>query len=139
MHADRGVQIGVGIAHDGCRSTSRRKPRNVDASRVDGVVEHHFARNSRNKRGLAGIALLVGRAEPVPAFLHVGRVGLPGIGDEAGMFLSRRVHARAGRKVVGGLGAAVQHDDQGHRLAMIVAGHVELVGPAAGLIAECAG
>jgi hypothetical protein len=55
------------------------------------------------------------------------------------MFLSRRVHTRAGRKVVRGLGAAVQHDDQGHRLAVIAAGHVEFVGPAAGLITVCAG
>ena len=139
MHADRGVQIGVGVAHDGGRGASRRKPRNVDAPRVDGVVAHHFARNSRDERGLASIALLVGRAEPVPAFLHVGRTGLPGVGDEAGPFFGRRIHARAGSEIVGGLGAAVQHDDQGHGLAMVAAGHVELIGPAAGLIAECAG
>jgi hypothetical protein len=138
MYADRGIKIGVGIAHDGGRGASRRQSRNVDAPPVDGVVAHNFARNSRDERGLADIALLVGRAEPVPAFLHVGRAGLPGIGDEAGMFLSRRVHARTGREVVGGLGAAVQHDDQGHGLATVAAGHVELVRPAAALIAESA-
>ena len=55
------------------------------------------------------------------------------------MFFGRRIHAGARREVVRGLGATVQHDDQRHRLAMIAAGYVELVGSTAGLIAECVG
>ena len=38
------------------------------------------------------------------------------------MLLGQRVHARAGGEVVGRLGAAVQHDDQRHRLAAVAAG-----------------
>ena len=51
------------------------------------------------------------------------------------MLLGERVHPRAGGEVVGRLGAAVQHDDQGHRLPAIAAGDVELVGAASGLVA----
>ena len=83
--------------------------------------------------------MLVGLAEPVPAFLHVRRAGLAGIGHEAGVLLGRQVHPRAGGEVVGRLGAAVQHDDQRHRLPMVAAGHVELVGAAAGRVAEALG
>ena len=52
------------------------------------------------------------------------------------MLLGERVHARAGGEVVGRLGAAVQHDDQRHRLAAVGAGDVELVAAAPGVAAE---
>ena len=71
MHADRGVEIGVGVAHDRGRRASRRKPRDIDPPRIDRVVAHDLARDSRDQRRLPLIALLVALAEPVPALLHV--------------------------------------------------------------------
>ena len=50
------------------------------------------------------------------------------------MLLGHLVHARAGREIVGRLGAAVQHHDERQRLPAISARHVELVGAAPGLI-----
>ena len=48
------------------------------------------------------------------------------------MLLGERVHARAGREVVGVLGAAVQHHDERHRLPGVALGDVELVRAGAG-------
>ena len=52
------------------------------------------------------------------------------------MLFGHYVHARAGGEIFRRLGAAVHHDDQWNGLSMIPARHVELVGPAAGLIGE---
>ena len=56
------------------------------------------------------------------------------IGDEKRLLLRQLVHPRAGGKVVGRLGAAVQHHDERQRLSGVAARNVELVGPASGLI-----
>jgi hypothetical protein len=40
---------------------------------------------------------------------------LGGINHQKAMLLCQRVHSRTGGKVVGRLGTAVQHDDQGQR------------------------
>ena len=49
------------------------------------------------------------------------------------MLLGELVHARSGREVVGILGAAVEHDHQGHRLLSgVTAGDVQLVGASPG-------
>ena len=136
MHAHRGVEIGIGLRHDGGRRTAGGQPGDVDTPRVDRVVAHDLAGDAGDQRGLALIALLVAGAEPVPALLGVGRLRLARIDDQAAMLLGERVHPRAGGEVVGRLGAAVQHDDQRHRLAAIGAGDVELVAAASGLAAE---
>ena len=73
--------------------------------------------------------LLVAMVEPVPAFLHVGLAGLPGIGDEACSGLGCDVHTRAGGEIVGRLGASVQHDDQGNRLPAIAGWYIQFVWP----------
>ena len=135
MHADRGVEIGVGHPHDGGGRRTGREPGDIDAFGVDRVVAHDLPRDARDQRGLALAALLVARAEPVPALRGIGGGGLGRIGDQAGVLLGEHVHPRAGGEVVGRLGAAVQHDDQGDRLPMIAAGDVELVVAAAGLVA----
>ena len=135
MHADRGVEIGVGHPHDGGGRRTGREPGDIDALRVDRVVAHDLPGDARDQRRLALAALLVARAEPVPALRGVGGGGLGRIGDEAGVLLGEHVHPRAGGEVVGRLGAAVQHDDQGDRLPTIAAGDVELVVAAAGLVA----
>ena len=131
MHADRGVEIGVGRAHDGRRRAAGREPGDIDAPRVDRVVAHDLAGDAGDQRGLARVALLVARAEPVPALRRVRGRRLRRIDDETGVLFGERVHARAGGEVVGRLGAAVQHDDQRQRLPAIAAGDVELVGAAA--------
>ena len=78
---------------------------------------------------------LVAAAEPVPALRGVGGSVLCRIGDEAGALFGQHVHARANGEVIRRLDAAVQHDDQGKRLPTIVAGDVELIGAATGLVA----
>ena len=73
------------------------------------------------------VALLIARVEPVPAPGGVGRLGLRRIGDEERLLLGEIVHPRAGREVVGRLGAAVQHHHEGQRLSVVAAWNVELV------------
>ena len=82
MHADRGVEIGIGRPHDGSRRAAGGQPGDVDAPRIDRVVAHDLAGDAGDQRGLAPIALLVAGAEPVPALLGVGGRRLPGIDDE---------------------------------------------------------
>ena len=135
MHADRGVEIGVGHAHDGGSRATGRQSGDIDPFGIDRVVAHDLPRDARDQRGLALAMLLVARAEPVPALRGVGGGGLGRIGDETGVLLGERIHPRAGGEVVGRLGAAVQHDDQRDRLATIAAGDVELVVAASGLVA----
>jgi hypothetical protein len=140
VHPDRGVEVGVGGAHDHGRGAPRREARDVDPPRIDRVVAHDLARDARDQRRLPLAPVLVALAEPVPALLHVRRSGLPGIDHQAGVFLGRLVHARARGEVVGRLGATVQHDDEGHGPAGAVAArHVELVGATSGLVAEGGG
>ncbi len=136
MHADGRVKLGIRVAHDGGRRAAGREPGDIDALWIDRVVAHHLAGDPRDQRRLALVAPLVALAEPVPALLQVRRTGLPGIGDQAGGLFGRLVHAGARGEVVGRLGAAMQHDDQGNRLPTIAAGHVELVGTASGPAAE---
>ena len=136
MHADRGVEVRIGEAHDGRLRAARRESGDEDAPRVHGVVAHHFPGDAGDQRGLAAAAPLVARVEPVPALLGVGGGGLPRIGDQQPLVLRERVHARAGGEVVRRLGAAVEHDQQRRRLPAIGARDVELVGAGSGLVGE---
>ena len=139
MHADRGVEIGIGRCHDRGGRPTGGEPGDIDPLRVDRVLGHDLAGDARDQRGLAAVALLVLRLEPVPALGDVGRGRLGRVGDQAAMLLGQHVHPRAGGEVVGRLGAAVQHDHQRQCLPVIGAGHVELVGAAAGLVAVGSG
>ena len=139
MHADRGVEIRIGRCHDRGGRPTGGEPGDIDPLRVDRVLGHDLAGDARDQRGLAAVALLVLRLEPVPALGDVGRGRLGRVGDQAAMLLGQLVHARAGGEVVGRLGAAVQHDHQRQCLPVIGAGHVELVGAAAGLVAVRSG
>ena len=71
MHADGGVEIGIGVAHDRGRGTPGREPGDVDTPGIDHVVAHHLAGDPRDQRRLASVTLLVPLAEPVPALLQV--------------------------------------------------------------------
>jgi hypothetical protein len=72
------------------------------------------------------IATLIGGAKPVPALRDIRRLGLRRIGDQECSLLSQIVHPRAGSKVVGRLGAAVQHHHKGQRLFVIATRNIEL-------------
>ena len=60
---------------------------------------------------------LVAGAEPIPQAVPVGVPGLFRIGDQKGVLFGEFVHPGAGGEIGGLLLAAVQHDDQRHRLA----------------------
>ena len=72
--------------------------------------------------------------EPVPALLHIRRLGLTWIGNQERLFLGHFVHPCAGGEVVGILGAAVQHDHDREGLARVAAGRVHLVCPATDVV-----
>ena len=139
MHADRSVEVGIGRCHDRGSCPTGREPGDIDPLRVDRILRHDLAGDARDQGGFAAVALLVLRLEPVPALGDVGRGGLGRIGNQAAMLLGQHVHPRAGGEVVGRLGAAVQHDHQRQSLPVIGAGHVELVGAAAGMVAVGSG
>ena len=136
MDPDRGVEVGIGAAHDRGGSAAGGEPGDIDAARVDRVVAHDLARDPGDQGRLAAVALLVVRVEPVPALRGVGRAGLRRPGDQAAVLLGERVHARAGGEVVRRLGAAVQHHDQRQRRAGARAGQIQLVGAGARLVGE---
>ncbi len=125
MNADRGIEIGIGGAHDRRRRAAGRQARHVDARRVDGMVEHDLSREVGDQAGLAFVPALVAGAEPVPALVGIRRLGLLRIGDEDIVRLGELVHARARREILRRLRAAVQHDEQRHRLPAMAGGDVE--------------
>ena len=101
VHADRGVEIGMGGCHDGGSRPAAEEPRNIDPLRVDRVLGHDLSGDARDQRGLAAVALLVLRLEPVPALGDVGRGRLGRVGHQTAMLLGQLVHARSGGEVVG--------------------------------------
>src|SRR3546814_13165919 len=52
MHADSGIEIGVGSSHDGRRRPAGREPGDVDAARADRVSTHDLLGDSRDQQGL---------------------------------------------------------------------------------------
>ena len=116
MHPDGCIEIGIGCRHDRGRCTARRKPCDIDARRIDGVVAHDLAGDTRDQSGLPAITLLVTGAKPIPALLDVGGRRLVRIGDQEDLLLRQCVHPRAGSEIVGRLSASVQHDDERHGL-----------------------
>jgi hypothetical protein len=79
-------------------------------------------------------ALLVRSLEPVPALVHVGALSLRGVCHEEDVLLGEPVHLGSGGDVVGALGTAVEHHDQGYFLTYVAAGNVQLLGTRPGLI-----
>jgi hypothetical protein len=107
VDADRGVEVGIGRAHDRSHRSSCRHPSYVHPAFGDLVVVYHLSRDARNERRFAPTALLVRNLEPVPALLHVGVACLSGIRDEECVLLGEFVHAGARSEVVRVLGATV--------------------------------
>jgi hypothetical protein len=103
---------------------------------LDTEVAHNLASNAREERGLSLIALLISETKPVPALRGIRRLGLSGIRDQECALLSQIVHSRAGSKVVGRLGAAVQHHHKRQRLFVIPARNIELIGATSSLIGK---
>ncbi len=59
------------------------------------MVAHDLVGDAGDERGFASAALLVSRAEPIPAFRLVCVGALRGIGYEAGLFFRDEIHPRA--------------------------------------------
>jgi hypothetical protein len=134
MDTDGGIEIRICRAHDGRRGAARGEAGDEDTPGLDRDVGHDLPGDPGDQRGLAAVALLIGGAEPIPAFLGIGRTRLLGVGDEEALLFGQLVHPRAGGKILGRLGAAMQHHHQGKRLSVIGAGNVEPVGAPAGRI-----
>ena len=60
--------------------------------------------------GFAAPPTLIFRRMPVPAAREIGLLRLFGIKHEEAQFVGQAVHPGAGREIIGGLGAAMQHD-----------------------------
>ncbi len=136
MHADTCVKLRIGRPHDRRGGAAGGETRNIDLARLDLEFAHDLARNPRDQRGLAGIALLIARAEPVPAFRHIRAARLRRVGDEEFLFLRQRVHARPGGKIIRGLRAAMQHDDERQAPAFDAGGDEQLIASAALRVGE---
>src|ERR1700733_13486852 len=121
MNADGGVQIGVRRSHDGGTRPAGRQTAGIDALRIDRIVPHDLPGDAGDKRGFALASLLVIHAEPVPAFRLIGCARLLRVDNEAVLLFRQEVHPCAGREIVGRLGAAMKHDDQGKRYFLITA------------------
>ena len=136
MDADGRIKVWVSSSHYCSCGTSSRQPGDIHAPRFDTEVAHDLAGDACKERGLSLIALLISGAKPVPALRGIRRLGLRRIGDEECSLLSQIVHPRAGSKVVGRLGAAVQHHHKGQRLFVIATRNIELVGATSRLIGK---
>jgi hypothetical protein len=92
-----------------------------------------------NQRRLTATALLVLRPEPVPALRGIRLCGLFGVHDDKTVRVRQTVHLRARGEVVGRLRAAVQHHDHRGRHIRRHGRHIDLVRPAARVVAEAVG
>src|ERR1700761_4289620 len=119
MYTDGRVQISVRRSHDRGSGPASRQASDIYALRIDRIVPNDLAGDAGNQRRFAPALLLIARAKPVPAFRLVGPAGLLRINHEAVLLFRQEIHPRAGREIVGRLGAAVEHDDQGTRLSLI--------------------
>ena len=136
MHTHRGVEVRIGVAHNRSRGPAGGQARDVNSRRIDGEIVHDLTRDAGDQRRFAAVAPLVGGIEPIPALLHVGRAGLGRVCDQAGMDLSRDVHACSGGEIIRRLRAAVQHDDQRNGLPVIAGRDIQFVGTRSRLVAE---
>src|SRR3712207_6768705 len=134
MDADCGVELRVGLSHERRHRPTSRHAGHVHSAIGDVVLVDDLARDTGDKRRLAPPALLVRSLKPVPALVYVGALGLRGIGYEEDVFLGEHVHLGPGGDVVGILGTAVEHHDQGHFLSYVATWDVQLVRTGSGLI-----
>jgi hypothetical protein len=134
VDADRGVEVGIGRAHNRGHRSSCRHPGHVHAAFCDVILAHYLVRYACDDGWFAPATLLVGDLEPVPALLHVGVARLRRIGHEEGVLLGELVHACARSEVIRALGATVQHDDQGNGLPGVAARDVKFVGAGPGAV-----
>ena len=112
------ARVGVRRSHDGSSGPACGQACDVGALRIDRMVPHDLAGDTRDQRRLAAAPLLVARAKPVPAFCLIGSAGLLRIGHKAVLLFRQEVHPGAGGEIVGRLGAAVKHDDQRKLLSL---------------------
>src|SRR5271165_5366659 len=124
----------MSFRHDRRRGSACRKPSDIDAPMIDGMLAHNLFRYSCDQRRLPIVAALIVRLEPVPALLGISGDRLLWISDKEPVLLGNRIHPRSRGEVVGALGASVQHDDQGKRSLFTAAGDVQLVASAAGSV-----
>jgi hypothetical protein len=81
MDADGRENIRIGGSHDRRRCTASRETCDIDSSRVGEELLKDLHGDAGDERWLAALALLVTGIEPVPAFLHVCRLGLTRIAE----------------------------------------------------------
>ena len=112
VHTHGCVEIRIGFTHDSRRRAARGQPRNIDAARIDVVILYDLSRDARDEGGLAVIAGLVARPEPVPTLRGIGGLRLLRIDDETPATFGCEVHSRPCREIISRLRAPVQHDDQ---------------------------
>ena len=124
---NRSIQIRIGRSHDRRRCPAIRHSGNVHALRVDEKITHYLLGNSGDQRSLPATTPLVFRSEPVPTSRRISSRWLFGVRHQTGQLFRMRVHPRAGREILRVLLAAVQHDDQRHRLAAVAARYIQPV------------
>ena len=112
VDADSGINLRIGRAQD-CRHRA--------ASRQASYIDHPGIGTERRRYGLRNpgengrfplAAHLVAGLEPVPARRLMGAHRLTRISDDEAIVFRKLVHPRSGGKVVGVLGAAMEHDQQ---------------------------
>src|SRR5579871_3951924 len=82
MDADSSENIRIGDRHDRRRCAASRETRHIDSSWIGRELLDDLPGDASDEGWLAALALLVTGVEPVPAFLHVCRLGLTRIGDQ---------------------------------------------------------
>jgi hypothetical protein len=118
MQADRGDQVRMAQGDDLRQRRAGRQAGHVDAARIDGPALHHLLDRADHPAHFA-TALLRGTQVPVPTAVVVDGGQLLRIQHGKTLALGQRVHARALGEIIGGLGAAMQHHHQGHRLLLL--------------------
>ena len=136
MGTDAGKQLRVGLAQHHRHRRACRQPGDVDAARVGAVPPRDLAHDAGDQRRLAGTAPLVLRLEPVPALRCIRLRSLLGVHDQEAVLVRQTIHLGARREVVCRLGAAMQHHDHRARRIGLPRRNIDLVRPAARLVAE---
>ena len=101
MHADGGIEVGIGRGHDGSHGASCRHPCHVDPLSIDVIRADDLPRDPGDEGRFALATMLVGRLEPVPTLRAIGRLRLLRIGDKKSVPFREHIHTRAGGKING--------------------------------------
>ena len=127
VNADRGVELGVCLAHHGRHRAASREARHKTREGSTSKLCDYRACDSGDDRRFANVPALITGAEPVPAGSCIVDGGLRRIRDQEAMRLGDRVHACADREIVWALRAAVQHDDEPLWSVRPIRRYIELV------------